>query len=210
MSENYFLLNLDDPAVPGYCSFSKTYLGTQEDLTIVANRLEKEKLYPETVRAIRRYFNGNTASEHNIAYKKQKVLIPTTPISEYKSQVKNRKWTHYNVWGFPYEMKLDSAIISQIIITNNSYHYRYIKAWMRNLCYKSYGGEWTPLKDGFWGNSSILDVTAVPGTTDFILHNLLYVEEERYEAELKHAINDITDEEKIEFQKICDEIFADG
>ena len=30
MSEKYYILRLDDPAKPGFCTFDKMYVGTEE------------------------------------------------------------------------------------------------------------------------------------------------------------------------------------
>ena len=65
-------------------------------------------------------------------------------------------------------------------------------------------------EEGFWGNYSILDVSKVPEKDEFTFNNLLYVEEDCYESDISSAINDMLLEEKIEFKRICDEIFADG
>lgn len=210
MGEKYYMLNLDDPATPGFCSFNKLYVGTEETINTVANNLEKAGQYPETVQAIRSYFKGNHAAEHRIAYRTEKVLVPITVDSEHKTSIENRRWIHINIWGFPYEMKCDSAMFHQIIFTKKETTFRCVRAWLKNLCYESFGGNWEKLNGGFWGNASILDISMVPGSEDFTFNNLLYVEEEHYENDAVSAINDMLNDEKIELKKICDEIFADG
>ena len=210
MGEKYYMLKLDDPATPGFCSFNKLYVGTEETINTVANNLEKAGQYPETVQAIRSYFKGNNAAEHRIAYRTEKVLVPITIDSEHKTSIENRRWTHINIWGFPYEMKCDSAMFHQIIFTKKETTFRCVRAWLKNLCYESFGGNWEKLNGGFWGNASILDISMVPGSEDFTFNNLLYVEEEHYENDAVSAINDMLNDEKIELKKICDEIFADG
>ena len=209
MSEKYYILRLDDPAKPGFCSFDKMYVGIEEAVLSVANNLEKNNSYPETVAAIRSYFKGNHAVEHRIAYRNHKVLIPITIESEHKTSFENYKWTHTNIWGFPYNMKCDSAMIHQIIFKFDGKFYRCIRAWLKNLCYESYGGNWNPLRSGFWGNDSILYVATTPHTDDFVFSNLLFVEEEHYE-DFPTAFNDMLVDEKVGLQRICDEIFADG
>lgn len=210
MSEQYYIFQLDDPATPGFCSFNKMYVGTEETLNIVASNLEKSGSYPETAKAIRDYFKGNHSAKHRIAYQTHNVLEPIKIESEHKKFVENMKWTHINIWGFPYEMKCDSALIHQIVFNYEGSTYRYIRAWLKNLCYESVSGNWSPLDDGFWGNDSILYVASVPDSTDFTFTNLLYVEESHYENDVPTAIKDMLDDEKIELKRICDEIFADG
>lgn len=210
LSEKYYVFQLDDPATPGFCSFNKLYVGTEETLKAVASNLEKSGSYPETARALRDYFKGNHSAEHRIAYRTQKVLVPIKIESEHKKFFENKKWTHINIWGFPYEMKCDSALIHQIVFNYDGNTYRCVRAWLKNLCYESVGGNWNPLNEGFWGNDSILYVASVPDSTDFTFTNLLYVEESHYEDDVPTAINDMLTDEKIELKRICDEIFADG
>ena len=185
------------------------YVGTEETILQVASNLEKAERYTDTVTAIRSYFKGNLDAEHNIAYRNQKVLIPIKIEKVHKTRFANYKWTHTNIWGFPYEMKCDSAIIHQIVFRDKNKIYRCIRAWLKNLCYESFGDTWNPLDSGFWGNASILDVAKMPNAEDFIFNNLLYVEEEQYD-DLSTAINVMLVDEKIKLQRICDEIFADG
>lgn len=135
MSETYYVLNLDDPAIPGFCSFNKMYVGTEETINKVADNLEKSKQYPETVSAIRNYFNGNHFSEHSIAYCSQKVLVPVDVKSEHTHTFESMRWTHMNIWGFPYEMKCDSATIHQITFKLGNTTYRCVRAWLENLRY---------------------------------------------------------------------------
>ena len=55
MAEQYFNLNLYDPAVPAFCSFDKMYVGTIDEIRVVMNRLAKTKDYVGTVKAWKAY-----------------------------------------------------------------------------------------------------------------------------------------------------------
>lgn len=208
--DKYYIFHLDEPAAPGFCSFDKMYVGTEKEMMTVASNLEKKDYYEDTVSAIRDYFKGNINAEHNIAYKNRKVLKPVKIEAEHKSSFDNMRWSHTNIWGFPYEMKCDLTILHQIVFRFEGRVYRYIRAWMKNLSYEISKGEWQPLDSKFWGNAAVLDVSTNPGTNDFTFNNLLYVAEEIYDSDLKQAIDDMCNDSKIELQKICDEIFADG
>ena len=209
MNEKHYIFQLDDPACPGFCSFNKMYVGTEETLNVVANNIDKEESYPETAAALRSYFKGNTEATHSVAYSEMKILTPIKIASEHKIAFDQKLWTHINIWGFPYEMKCDSGMTHQIVFKHKNKYYRCIRAWLKNLCYESVAGDWQQLTDGFWGNRSILDVALVPDNTDFTFNNLLYVVEETYD-DLQAAIDDIVLEGKINMKGICDEIFADG
>ncbi len=208
MNDKYYIFYLDEPAMPGFCSFSKMYVGTKDLIFQVAANLTKRNSYPETVKAIYDYFNGNHNATHNIAYNERKVLTPIKILAEHNSTLPAHKWTHTNIWGFPYEMKCDSAKAHQIVFKHEKVVYRHLRVWFENLCYENTIGEWTPLDGGFWGNASILDVAN--NDNGFIFNNLLFVEEQRYDTDLEAALADLQDTNKLEFKKICDEIFADG
>lgn len=209
MREKYFALRLYDPATPSFCTFDKTYIGTREDILKVVKNLEKTASSSNTVAAIKDYFNGNTEAMHNVAYQETKVLTPISIIAEQEMLLKKHKWTHTNVWGFPYYMKCDVTKVHQIVFEQDAAVYRYVKAWFDNLSYKGDIGDWTYLKEGFWGNAEILDVTTKAGTEDFTFNNMLYVRAGKYENS-EDAIKDIKKKSKLEFKSICDEIFADG
>ena len=210
LSKKYYVFQLDNPATPGFCSFNKLYVGTEETLKAVASNLEKKNHYPETAAALRSYFNGNTDVTHRIAYSTIKILTPIEIENEHKISFAEKRWIHINIWGFPYAMKCDSGITHQIVFKHEDKYYRCIRAWLKNLCYEGVNGNWHQLTGGFWGNDSILDVAFMPNKTNYTFNNLLYVTEEIYEDDVKKALDDMLLEEKIEMKGICDEIFADG
>lgn len=209
ITDTYYIFSLDEPAMPGFCSFDKMYVGTEKALRKVAENMTKKGSYPNTVKALEDYFNGNTAAKHNIAYREQQVLIPVKTKAEIKHSFENYAWTHTNIWGFPYNMKCDTAEIHQIIFKHEDTYFRCIRAWFKNLCYEGFNNNWNMLDDGFWGNGSVLDVSYEQDGTQFTFNNLLFVEEAHYRT-LKAAVADMNDISKIEFKRICDEIFADG
>ena len=120
MTDRYYALHLWDPATPGFCSCSKVYFGTEEELKTVVARMKKAEEYIETQEAILDYFRGNHAATHNIAYQVIPVLEPVLYKSEMKSQVGKTIKDHLNCWGCPYKMKYDSGLIHQIIIKHEA------------------------------------------------------------------------------------------
>ena len=54
MTDKYYALKLWDPATPGFCSFSKVYIGTEEELKTVVARMKKAEEYEDTQEAIYR------------------------------------------------------------------------------------------------------------------------------------------------------------
>ncbi|MBE6701181.1 MAG: hypothetical protein E7582_04760 [Ruminococcaceae bacterium] len=207
MSDKYYILNLYDPATPGFCSFSKLYIGTQAEILKAIKNLEVDSDSNNTAKAVKEYFNGNTAATHNVAYQEVPVLTPIEIIAEHGMELNHYKWTHINMWGFPYYMKCDRARVHQIVFEHDGMIHRFVRGWFDNLSYKGDFGDWSELKDGFWGNAAILDVTTY--ADNFTFNNLLYVKAENYES-AAGAIDDLQKKNKLEFRSICDEIFADG
>lgn len=83
-----------------------------------------------------------------------------------------------------------------------------LRAWLGDLCYESFGRKWVPLTGGFWGNDFVLDVIKRPGK-HFTFNNLLYIEEDSSD-DLAEFEDKLLNPEALIFDKICDEIFADG
>lgn len=208
MTDNYYALKLWDPATPGFCSFSKVYIGTEEELKTVVARMKKAEEYEDTQEAILDYFRGNHAATHNIAYQVIPVLEPVHYKSEMKTQVGETIKEHFNCWECPYMMKYDSGLIHQIVIKYDGKYHRCVRAWLKNLCYESTVGEWNMLSSKFWGHGFLLDITGNK-EKDFTFNNLLYVVEESYDK-LSDAIDSLGKTDLFNFKAIYDEVFADG
>lgn len=209
MNEKYYVLYLDDPATPSFCSFDKLYVGTEADIKKVADNLAKNNSYPKTAEAIYSYFKGNHSAEHSIAYQTRVVLQEVDVEARNTIKLADKRWTHDNAWGFPYYMKCESVRAYQIVFRFNDKVYRCVKAKFKNLEYKIMYENWHKLSGWCWGNAAVLEVNKNSDTEDAMLGNILYVEEEQYE-DVAEAIKDMRNKKKLEFKRICDEIFGDG
>ena len=74
--DQYYVLNLWEPATPSFCPFAKPYVGSKQDILTVATQLADDDPGSETVRAIQDYFTGNHSATHHIAYQEMPVLTP--------------------------------------------------------------------------------------------------------------------------------------
>ena len=208
MAEQYFNLNFYDPAVPAFCSFDKMYVGTIDEIRVVMNRLAKTKDYVGTVKAWKAYCTGDHNAIHNVAYRDIPLLTPVEYVSSSQLTIPGRTWEHINTWGWPYVMKISEGRISQVIVKHEGQYVRMLRAWLGDLCYESFGRKWVPLTGGFWGNDFVLDVIKRPGK-HFTFNNLLYIEEDSSD-DLAEFEDKLLNPEALIFDKICDEIFADG
>lgn len=208
MDKRYYALRLNEPAAPAFCSFDRMYIGTLEEISMVMERLRMIPQYVDITNAWDAFLAGNKEATHNVAFSDIRLLQPVQLISSAKLTLSEKFWDHINVWGFPYRMKFSSAEVAEIVVKVERSYYRCIRAWLMDLCYKSFNNTWCPLTDGFWGNEFILDVsTDTAGHS--ILNNLLYEVEDSDEV-LQNFDDLILDPDKLNFTPICEEIFADG
>ena len=112
----YYALQLWDPALPGFCSGSKTYYGMEDTLTALAEKMIAEDKYADTGKAILDYFNGNKNAKHSVAYSEIPVLQPVLFKKSTGIRLEKMVQEHINIWGFPYMFRFDEAHIRQIVI----------------------------------------------------------------------------------------------
>lgn len=207
MSEQYYVMELDEPAEASFCSFSKPFFGTLNEIETVIQVMEKDGSYEGTVAAWKDYQAGNRSTTHNVAYSERQFLRPVELITTARTVLKPRKWDHINVWGCTYPMKITGGTVYQIILKHEQKYYRCMKATLKNLQYESVSGEWTNV-GSFWGNAPVMKVDHLKDGHSSV-SNLLYVIEEEgsnLDVLVEHMLNPY----EIKFDKFCDEIFADG
>ncbi|MDD4492875.1 MAG: hypothetical protein PHV32_00755 [Eubacteriales bacterium] len=208
MNNQYYMLYLDEPAEPSFCSFAKQNFGTIEDIGLVMRELEKTMQYESTVNAWRAYMNGNHEEKHSVAYKDVPLLTPVECISSSELTLPCKQWNHLNVWTFEYAMRFDGASVSQAVFKLDKSYKRCIRACMMNLRYEDVTGKWVDLIGTFWGHASVLDVKHL-SDGQFTVSNRLYMIEQQYD-DIQSIQDAMSDPDKLIFDKICDEIFADG
>ena len=208
MTEKYYVLKLRDYAAPAFVSFDKMYVGTEMEIRTVIEAIKETVKNSETIEAVERYFSGDKTATHNIISTDIPVLEPCSFVASSLLSLGEYSWEHSNIWGFPYFMKCDSAEIKQIIVKYKQKYYRCVRAWFKNLCYKSIEEKWDLLGDFILGPDYLFDVIDKTGEPR-IMNNLLYVIEEVY-SDLDEAEDKILSEESLVFDAICDDIFADG
>ncbi len=206
--EQYYAFYLDDPACASFCSFSKLYVGTLSDLAETIRRTQGIDGYQDTNEAFEAFLNGCKDAKHFVAQHYKQLLTPVDFRASSELSLGEREWEHINTWRCPYNMKFDKAEIKQIIVKHEGEYIRLIKATITNLCYENTVGDWCKIIDGFWGHSFLMDVTESP-QGDVTITNILYVVESSSKL-LREEKAKLTDEAQIIFDRICDEVFADG
>lgn len=206
MSEQLYLLYLDDPSCPGFCSFDRMYFGTLDDMSAAFAQVtehDPDDLLPSWME----YLAGNRDVEHYVAYRKERLLTPVELIDSEHFSPGKMDWAHINTWGFPYFMNADDVEVSQILVRHDGSYYRAVRAKMKNLTFHTEDEERLPVQDGLWGNAFTLKIER--RGKDRLLSGLLYTAVDVFtkRTEAKNVLHDIS---KISLDVVCDEIFGDG
>ena len=207
MGRQLYIMHLDDPAKPGYCSFEKPYFGFKEEFLMVKALMEGYENYANTAKAIGDYLDGHKKATHSIAYTEQPVLKRTRVYAKHELEFKEKTWEHTNIWGFPYQMKCEKGYVKQIIVKYEGKYCRCIRVWFLNLSYRHLADGWTGI-DHFWGNKEIMLIYHL-SSVEVKLNNILYIIDKKYDT-LNEAIDSLTNPEELCFASFCEEVFGDG
>ena len=207
MGKQLYLMHLNDPAKPGYCSFEKPYFGFKEEFVMVKALMEGYENYENTSKAIGDYYDGHKDATHSIAYAEQPVLKRTRVYAQRELEFKEKTWEHTNIWGYPFQMKCEKGFVKQIVVKYEGKYCRCLRAWLLNLSYKTEKG--ASIQVGhFWGNKEIMLVYMLP-SEGIKLNNVLYLIDKKYDT-LDEAIDSLTKLEELCFASFCEEVFGDG
>lgn len=210
MSEQYYLLRLDDYAAPSTSSWWKDYFGTLEDIRGLVEALARDERrresFAELIDAFRSYEAGNHQVTHHVAYQAVPLLEPVKLLGKENVHMENYAWTHLNTWGCPYSLRCDSATAELLWFETTEGICRAVKARFRNLQYEGSTGQWHPLADGFWGFPHMAEAE------NSCIWTRLAVKE------MNHSLRKTAEEDMASFQSvqdvdltgICQDIFGDG
>lgn len=204
IKHQYFRIDLDNPAVPSFCSFTKSYFGTLADINEVIGRMEQEGSCADTVAAFRKYLSGNLDVEHSVCYNKVKLLNPVELVSMELFELDDVQWDHTDAWDSIYTMHALHISAQQVVFRDGEYYCRCIRPTFRGLQYKSARrGYWQDVGSRFWGNVGML----TGGSYQCEL--ALFVEEER-SKDRDAVMANMGAAEKLDYTKACDELFGNG
>ena len=204
MNPIYYRIELDDPATPSFCSFSKSFFGTTFEIADVMDRMSKGERCPATVQAFNSFKDGDANATHTVCFHQEKLMNPCELIMKEHFILQNTTWEHENVWESTYRMAADHVCADQILLQEGEQYYRCIRAAFSNLeCLWRINGDWEPVGPQIWGNKAIMQYFCGD-------HSIaLYVLEERY-SDLDTAMAHMGKPDLLDYTKICDEIFGDG
>lgn len=200
----YFRMDLDDPAVPSFCSFPKSYFGTLANIDEAVSSMEQKGVCSDTVDAYKRYLAGELDVEHCVCYNKTKLLNPVEMISVEKFELDDVQWNHTNTWDCIYTMRALHISVKQAVFFDGEYYYRCIMPEFSDLQYNGIRpGHWIDVGQQLWGNVGVIRAGKYKCTFN------LFVEEE-CSMDLNAIMANMGAEDKLDFSRACDEIFGNG
>ena len=157
MNPVYYRIDLDDPAVPTFCTFSKSFFGTVFDIAGVVDRMAQGERCPDTVQAFAAFKNGDTEATHTVCYHKEKLMNPCTLIHKEHFILNDVTWEHENVWECTYSMAADHICAEQILLQEGEQYYRCVRATFSSLEYLTdINGQWKRVGSRIWGSKEIM------------------------------------------------------
>ena len=199
-------ITLDDYFSPSFCSSTKTYFGSLDEIQAFIESLEDTEQYLITKEAFKRYLEGDTEATHHVAYSEYRLLETVEVLAEEEIKLDKTAWEFLNVWRFPQYMEIDSGSVKKVILKHEKTYLRAIKASVSGLrtadrpdAPKS---EWLELCGGFWGHPGILKAN------ENTVHSTLYMKEKEYKAKKEAIENFRTD--PVSLDCMCEDVFGDG
>ena len=199
-------ITLDDYFSPSFCSSTKTYFGSLDEIQAFIESLEDTEQYLITKEAFKRYLEGDTEATHHVAYSEYRLLETVEVLAEEEIKLDKTAWEFLNVWRFPQYMEIDSGSVKKVILKHGKTYLRAIKASVSGLrtadrpdAPKS---EWLELCGGFWGHPGILIAN------ENTVHSTLYMKEKEYKTKKKAIENFRTD--PVSLDCMCEDVFGDG
>ena len=203
-------ITLDDYFTPSFCSSTKTYFGSLDEIQAFIDSLEDTEQYLKTKEAFKSYLEGNTKATHYIAYSEYKLMETAEVLAEEEIQLNKAAWEFLNVWRWPQFMEIDSGTVKKVLIKHGKTYLRAIKASVSGLRTADRPdapkNEWLELCGGFWGHPGILTVS--DEGESYIVHSSLYLKEKEYATEQEAIEKFRTD--SVCLDCMCEDVFGDG
>ncbi len=199
----YYAMTAEDYFMPSYCSGTKYFIGTEEQIAEHIMALEQHEKYPEFVKAFQAFRSGQTDVKIYAAYSEHTFLTPARLVTEQQLSLEKTDWDFLNVWECVYEMHTDAVQVSQAVFQIQDRYYLCIQARFRNLHYD----DEEPMTGGFWGFPDFFKAEETENAV--FLESRLYTVCDVFDTE-QEAVTALQNPESINLSRICEEIFADG
>lgn len=207
--KQYYAICLDEYAMVSFCSFTKKYYGTEDDMMQFAKALETNNTMSDLVQSLNEFSDGNKDVQYYAAYNNHRLATPVIFHPENHLTLIDYEWEHLNIYGFPYYMHADGIEIDQAIIRYENEFLRCAKMKFINLSYKDeYSKSGKEFLTGhFLGHPQVYKVNK-RNRKNIIIEGRFFVKEEAYTT-LKEAREHLS-EKDLKFRPFMDDVFGDG
>lgn len=197
---DYLVIQLENYASPSFITTSKPYLTTKEELLKFIKEL-KEKTKNSYCDFANKLQKG--ADEHN------DIVTGFTPLARKKYTLSDVRYTHINIWGYPYYITADSASVDYVWgkykSGNKTKYCGFYKAVFSNLKYSAKEDSGFLPVGSSWGFPCVIFFDKDKTSTRLFEYGARFVSLE----DMLQTAKDFHPED-IEFHEFFNEIFADG
>ena len=206
----YYCLELDDYATPSFCTFSKPYFGTLEQIASLINKLDNEyyrENHSRLINAFKKYLAGNTAVTHNVAYSDVPLLTPVSVYDEISFESKSEAiYTHHNIWDWICAFRWKGRKSRNIWLKYNESFFRCAWFEFTKLELMNLEGVFKPLEYTYGGFPEIIEIKE-----NSVSNRLAVIEKVfKKEAELLYDIKKFKEEPDFNFEEFFNDIFGDS
>ena len=203
-------INLEDYFTADFCSSTKTYYGSLDEIEALINSLGDTEQYQITKTAFKQYLNGNSEVTHYIAYGQHRLIENTEVLAEEEIELSKTSWEFLNVWRWPQYMEIDGGTVKKALIKHENTYLRIIKVSVVGLRTAAYhntpNDEWLKLSKSFWGHPGVLVV--IESGESYKVQSTLYMKEKEYTTK-KEAMKKFATE-PICLDCMCEDVFGNG
>ena len=196
----YFLMNIDDYTMPGFCSGDKPIIGTMNDFENLAKERHQANNQTDILELLDQY-KKNHLLEHEVAYRKDRLLRGIHFIDIRHIDKENHTWRHFNVWDCPYDLFARNIEVERVVFRRYNTIYIASKIKFNGLKIASPGHEL--VVDHTWGYPGIYSFDG-----DAMKTNVYLVEKTFHKMEFNKAMQYFNGD--IELKPAIDEILGDG
>lgn len=205
MKPEYFIYELDDYSSPTIVSWTKPYFGTIGDFKSLIDNLPGKSM-----EELRNTFERFAAGERRIVYHAGQAKIRfahrVSLLAEKQFDLKKLTFEYKNTYGFPYKIRMTSAVGRLCLFKYEKVFYTVIWAKLERprYCNNHFDGRrWTELGDMIWGFPGQIKMEGK------FMKNALGVIEKRFddEAAVREHFASVSE---IDWQKFYEDVFGDG
>lgn len=96
--KQYYAICLDEYAMVSFCSFTKKYYGTEDDMMQFAKALETNNTMSDLVQSLNEFSDGNKDVQYYAAYNNHRLATPVIFHPENHLTLTDYEWEHLNIW----------------------------------------------------------------------------------------------------------------